>query len=148
GRTWLGLGLAGAVLALCCGVGVVAVGGLLVLGEQAINEQAQRAVSDYLAAVAEQDWEQAHDLRCEPDRRAESLPEFTDRVSAEPRIESYQVGDLRIDSGGGGLDPEGGETTVPVSVTYAGGDSARLIFPVEQNSRTGRFEVCGAVRAG
>ncbi|MPZ25033.1 MAG: hypothetical protein GEV12_00910 [Micromonosporaceae bacterium] len=147
-RTWLGLGLAGAVLAVCCGVGVVAVGGLLVLGEQAINEQAQRAVADYLAAVAEEDWEQAYDQRCEQDRRAESLPAFTSRASAEPAIESYQVGDLQIEPGNGGLEPGGGEMTVPVFVTYAGGASARLIFPVDQSSRTGRFEVCGTVQPG
>jgi hypothetical protein len=135
---WLGLGLAGGVLAACCGVGVVAVGGLLVLGQEAINEQAQRAVTDYLVAVTEQDWEEAYRLRCERDRQAESLPEFTSRVSAQPPIDDYQVRDI---------DPApDGDITVPVAVTYADGTGATLIVPLDQNTETGRFEVCGTVQ--
>jgi hypothetical protein len=141
-RTWLGLGLAGAVLAGCCGVGVVGVGGLVVLGQQAVDEQAQRAVDDYLAAVTEQDWQKAYDLRCARDQRAESLSAFTDRVSAMSRIESYQTRNTRL-AGNGDL-------TVPVQVTYADGSETTLTYPVEQNPGpgpdTGQLEVCGQVR--
>jgi hypothetical protein len=142
---WLGLGLAGALLAACCGVGVVAVGGLLVLGEEATNEQAQRAVDDYLAAVAERDWERAHELRCETDRRAESLPEFTDRVSALPRIESYQLGDVQVDPTD---DPFEVQLSVPAEVSYADGSEQRLTFLVEQDPDAGRILVCGPVETG
>jgi hypothetical protein len=138
-RIWLGLGLVGGVLAVCCGVGVVALGGLLVLGQEAVNEQAQRAVSDYLAAVTERDWQAAYELRCEEDRAAESLPEFTDRAAAQPPIDNYQVQDFQLGSDS--------EISVPVEVTYAGGDRATLVFPVDQTP-TGRFEVCGQVRPG
>jgi len=136
-RTWLGLGLAGAILAACCGVGVVAIGGLLAVGQEAVNEQARRAAGDYLAAVADRNWEEAYELRCRQDRQAESLFEFTSRVSAEPRIGSYQVGDM---------DPEpDGDITVPVQVTYADGTADRLVFPIEQNPN-GQLEVCGRIR--
>jgi hypothetical protein len=142
---WLGLGLAGAVLAACCGVGVVAVGGLLVLGQEATNEQAQRAVEDYLAAVAEQDWERAHELRCGADRRAESLPEFTQRVSALPRIESYQLGDVQVEPTD---DPFEAQLSVPAEVSYTDGSQQRLTFPVEQDPAAGRIVVCGPVGTG
>jgi hypothetical protein len=132
-RTWLSLGVAGGLLAACCGVGGVAVGGLLVLSTQAVNEQAQRAVSDYLAAVAEQDWEQAYELRCEDDREREPLDEFARRESGQAQIAAYEVGDLDV-----------AEMTVPVQVTYAGDARTELSVPVEQND-TGEFEVCGAI---
>lgn len=138
-RLWLGLGLAGAVLVACCGVGVVAVGGLLVLGEQVATEAAQRAVTDYLTALTERDWEEAYELRCPDDRTAESLAEFTGRVSAQPEIESYQVHDADL-----GQDPTT-DVTVPVAVTYASGQRAQLIFPVAQGSG-GRYEVCGTIQ--
>jgi hypothetical protein len=135
-RTWLSLGVAGGLLAACCGVGGVAIGGLLVLGTEAINEQAQTAVGDYLTAVGEQDWEQAYGLRCEDDREDQSLTEFAQREAAQPRILSYEVGDLDV-----------ADATVPVRVTYTDGTGARLAVPVEQSSRTGRFEVCGTIGA-
>lgn len=142
-RLGLSLGLAGGLLAACCGVGGVAVGGLVLLGEQALNEQAQRAVDDYLAAVAEQEWQEAYEQRCAADREAESLREFTDRISDRPRIEEYSLGDLRIETGD---DPLGvdGEMSVPADISYADGTDTVLEIPVDQNPETGQFEVCDA----
>jgi hypothetical protein len=140
-RMWLGIGVAGGLLAACCVVGGVATGGLLVLGEQMANERAQRAVSDYLAAVVDQDWERAYELRCEQDQQAESPDEFAGRISSEPQIESYEVGELNLEQGGGGLFDS--DATVPVDVVYAGSAGPeRIIIPVEQDSSTGDFEVC------
>jgi hypothetical protein len=133
-RTWLSVGVVGGLLAACCGVGGVAIGGLLVLGNEAINEQAQRAVGDYLAALAEQDWEQAYEQRCADDRQRESLAQFAGAQSGQPPIDSYEVGDLDV-----------ADETVPVQVTYADGTGAGLAVPVEQNQNTGQFEVCGTV---
>lgn len=143
-RMWLGLGVAGGLLAACCVVGGIATGGLLLLSEQMANERAQRAVSDYLAAVVEEDWEQAYELRCEQDRQLETVAEFTGRVSSQPQIESYEVRDLEIDQGQGGVFDA--DTRVPVDVVYAGDATpSRLTFPVEQNQGTGDYEVCGTV---
>jgi hypothetical protein len=133
-RTWLSLGVAGGLLAACCGVGGVAIGGLLVFGAEAVNEQAQRAVRDYLAALAEEEWEQAYELRCEDDRGRESLNDFARRQLQQPQIDEYEVGDLDV-----------AEMTVPVRVTYADDSGAQLTVPVEQDE-TGQFEVCGTVQ--
>lgn len=147
-RMWVSLGVAGAVLVVCCGMGAVALGGLLVTLPQAQNEQAQQAVEAYLAAVVDEEYERAYELRCDADRAAESLTEFTRRVSGGPRIESYRIGDLETDLGEGPFDPEAtGDMTVPVEVDYADGSEARLTVPVEQSSDTGEIEVCG-LRAG
>jgi len=146
-RMWLGIGVAGALLTACCVVGGVATGGLLVLGEQMANERAQRAVSDYLAAVADQDWERAYELHCEQDQQAESLDEFTGRISSQPQIESYEVGELNLEQGGGGIFDS--DATVPVDVVYAGNAAPeRITIPVEQDSGTGDFEVCESAAQG
>lgn len=143
-RLGIGLGVAGGLLAACCGLGVLSGGGLLVLGERMVNEQAQAAVDGYLSAVVEQEWQEAYDQRCQQDRRAESLDQFAQRVSRQPQIEEYQVGDLRIEDG---QDPLGFDAlmAVPVDVAYADGTDTVLEVPVDQNPQTGEFEVCGEV---
>lgn len=144
-RIWVGLGIAGGLLAACCGIGAVATGGLAVLSQQALNEQAQRAVRDYLEARRQEDWEQAYQLRCEADRRAESLPEFVRRVMAAPRIQEYEVGDLRVVAGDDPFDPNSGQLDVPVTVTYVDEDPDQFQIPLAQDTTTGELEVCGQV---
>jgi hypothetical protein len=136
-RLWIGLGVAAAVLTLCCGAGIASLGGLIVVGVQAVNEQAHRAVGDYLDAEIEGDWEEAYQQRCEQDREAESLAEFTRRVSAQPRIESYELGDV---------DVTGAELRLPTRVEYEDGRSERLLVPLNQDPETGMLEVCGLDR--
>lgn len=136
-RLWLGLGIGGAVLALCCGAGIASLGGLLVVGVEAVNEQAQRAVGDYFDAEIEGDWERAYQQRCGQDQQAETLQQFTQRVSALPRVESYELGEVDI---------TGAELRLPTRVEYEDGRSERLLVPVEQNPETGLLEVCGLDR--
>jgi hypothetical protein len=142
-RVGIGLAVAGGLLVLCCGAGGIATVGLLVLGEQAVNEQAQRAVDDYLAAVTERDWERAHEQRCAADRAADPFDEFRSRMAATPEVEQYEVGDLQIEQDSGVFDA--GDLTVPADVSYADGTDTVLEIPVEQNPETGEFEVCGLV---
>lgn len=136
-RLWLGLGIGGAVLALCCGAGIVSLAGLLVVGVEAVNEQAQRTVGDYLDAEIEADWEGAYQQRCAEDRQAETLEEFAGRISALPRIESYELGEA---------DLTGPELRLPARVEYEDGRSERLLVPLAQNPQTGLLEVCGLDR--
>jgi hypothetical protein len=132
-RLWLTLGIAGAVAVLCAGVAAVAFGGLLVTGVSAANERAHRAVGDYLDAVLAADWERAHGLRCERDRGEEPLAAFTRRVSGQPRIDSYEMGELQLTQ----------PLELPVRVTYTNGRTGDLRIPLVQNQRTGELEVCG-----
>ncbi len=134
-RIWLGLGIAGGLLVLCCGAGIAAVAGLAVTGVEALNEQARTATDDYLSARVERDWEQAYQQRCEQDQRQESLREYTRRVSDLPPIESYQLDEIEM--------APRGQVQVPATLTYADGDSERVLVPLVQDSETGQFEVCG-----
>ena len=131
---WLGLGVAGAAVLLCCGGGLVALGAFFVTGVQALNEQADRVVGDYFDAVMAEEWERAYERLCERDREAESLEAFTERVAAEPGITSYTLGDLNL------ADPD---LKLPADLTYADGSSEQIDVPLKQNTGTGELEVCG-----
>ncbi|HLU33173.1 MAG TPA: hypothetical protein VKZ74_04030 [Natronosporangium sp.] len=135
-RRWLGLGVAAAVLVMCCGIGGVAFGGLLVTMIPALNEQAQRTVGDYLDALAAQNWRRAYELHCDADQQAESLAEFTDRVSEPPLITDYELGSLDY------LDVQSDRLHLPAEVIYADGSRAPESFPLVPDPQTGRLEVC------
>jgi hypothetical protein len=133
-RLWLGLGIGGAVALLCCGGGIAALIALTVASQEAFNEQAKVVIGDYLDAVEEREFGEAYDMLCEREQSAESRSQFEARISAEPRISSYRVGELDLESS---------DYQVPVDVTYADGGTDTLQVSLAQNSGTGRFEVCG-----
>lgn len=131
-RRWLSGALAAVLLAACCGMGVAAFGGLFFTMVPAMNEQARRAVGDYLDALVAGEWRQAYEQTCEADRRAESLAEFTDRVS-RPRIESYELGELNFSEI---------PLRLPADLVYASGRQRRVTYPLVPNPEGGRLQVC------
>jgi hypothetical protein len=131
-RMWLSLGVAGLAALLCCGAGGTAVVGLAVTQAEAFNEQAETVVSDYFDALSEEKYADAYKLLCNELQRDETPDQFTARVSREPRITSYAVGDFNLT-----------DLTVPADVTYATGGRDRLEITLDQDSGTGEFEVCG-----
>jgi hypothetical protein len=134
-RLWLGLGAAGLVAVLCCGGGIAAVVGLLLVGTRAINEQARVVVTEYLDAVSDEQWDKAYNLLCNDLQRQENRAAFQRRVEDEPTIESFRVeqADLLGDSG---------DVIVPVDVTYTTGNRDTLRFTMAQDGSTGQLEVC------
>ncbi|GAB3985871.1 hypothetical protein GCM10027615_76860 [Plantactinospora veratri] len=131
-RLWLGLGVAALAVVLFCGGGGAALVGLLISGSQALNEQARTVVTDYFDALDDGDFRKAYDLLCDSARQRESPAEFERRVSAEPEIDSFRIGDVSLTS----------ELSVPVDVTYAGGGQDNLQALLDQDQRTGGLRVC------
>jgi hypothetical protein len=131
-RIWIGLGVAGLAVLLCCGGGTAAVIGLVVTGSEALNEQARTVVGDYLDAVTEEEYSDAYRLLCDDAQDDESQEEFAERVSQEPDIESYTLHDLQLN-----------EFTLAAEVRYAGGVVDSVRFLLAQDQRTGELEVCG-----
>jgi hypothetical protein len=134
-RMWLGLGVAGLALVLCCGGGLAAVVGLLIAGTRAIDEQAEIVITDYLEAVAADEYGEAYDLLCPALQARESLAAFQRRVETEPEISSFEVGSTDMTSST--------DIVVPVQVRYATGGTDSLRFVMAQDSRTGGLLVCG-----
>lgn len=129
---WLGLGVAALAVVLCCGGGAVALVGLFVSSAEAINEQARTVVGDYLEAVRDEKYGQAYQMLCDEARRRESPAEFEERISAGPTVTAYRVGDVAFTD----------EITVPVQVTYTGGERDNLRASLDQDTDTGELRVC------
>jgi hypothetical protein len=133
-RVWLGLGVAGLAVVLCCGVGIASVVGLVVTGTAALNEQAHRAVEDYLQAVGAGRYGQAYRLLCRELRVRQSQREFTEQVSAQPRVREYEL--LRTRMG------QDGDAVVPARVTYTNQTTpVQINYRVTQEGAEIRF--CG-----
>jgi hypothetical protein len=131
-RMWLSLGVASLAVLLCCGAGGTALVGLVITQAESLNEQADTIVGEYFDALGAQRYADAYKLLCNDLQRHESQADFTARVSREPRITAYDVGDVNLT-----------DLTVPADVTYATGGRDRLEITLAQDSGTGQFEVCG-----
>ncbi|MEV8508001.1 hypothetical protein AB0368_24725 [Actinoplanes sp. NPDC051475] len=130
-RVGLGVGLGAGVLVLVLGGGLAAAIGLFTVASDALNEQADVVVSDYLDAVRDRRYADAYEMLCQQTKDDQTEAEFTSKVSDDEPIASYDVGDL-----------ETIQLSAPVDVTYADGSTGRLEAYLQQNRRTGRFEVC------
>ncbi|MEV0455153.1 hypothetical protein [Catellatospora methionotrophica] len=138
GGTRLGwaLGIAGGLVALCCGGGLVAGVGLAVTGVQAINERAHVTVGTYLDALKAKKYEQAYELLCEDEQQRLDLARFTSREQARPeRIQSYELGEVELEGTSG--------ITLPVTERYTDGDSEQVVYRLAQDPKTTDLEVCG-----
>jgi hypothetical protein len=138
GGTRLGwaLGIAGGLIALCCGGGLVAGVGLAVTGVQAINERAHVAVGTYLDALKEKKYDQAYELLCEDEQRRLDLERFTSQEQSRPeRIQSYELGEVELQGTSG--------ITLPVTERYTDGDTERVVYRLAQDPKTTDLEVCG-----
>jgi len=132
-RTWIGLGIGGLALLLCCVGGVVGFIALVVTSVEAIDEQARATVGHYLDAVKDENYEDAYDLLCDDIQQRESPDRFAQRVQRDPDISSYQLQQTQVAD----------QVVVPADVRYADGDSETINFVLQQDSTTGAFEVCG-----
>jgi hypothetical protein len=130
-RVGLGLGLGAGVLLLVCGGGAAAAVGLTRVMGNALNEQAQVVVSDYLDALRDREWSQAYDQLCDQARQTETESQFTSRVSTQQLITAWDVGTVDLV-----------QLAAPVAVTYSDGDTADLRAYLGQSRETGGFEVC------
>ncbi|MFC0002759.1 hypothetical protein [Micromonospora siamensis] len=131
-RLWLGLGVGALALLLCCGGGGAAVVGLAVSNLQAVREQGKTATEHYYQGLRDRNYDESYDALCDDAQRRESRAQFERRVSEQPQVTAYRVGDV---------DPN--TLTVPVDVTFAGGDRRTQQVTLAPDGGTGSIEVCG-----
>ncbi|MDR7278567.1 hypothetical protein [Catenuloplanes atrovinosus] len=134
GRIWLGVGIAAAVAALCCGGGAVAVLGIGLTTTQALTEQARAQVGEYLDALADEDYSLAYSYLCDREQDNQTRREFIDSMAGRPVISSYQLGEL---------DPYQTDLLMPAQLTYSGGQQVRVQYILVQDTSTAQLEVCG-----
>jgi hypothetical protein len=132
-RVWIGLGVGGLAVLLCCIGGVIGIAALLLTSVQAIDEQARATVRHYLDAIQAHEYDDAYGLLCDAAQNQESRDEFAQRISSEPDIASYQLEQTQVAE----------QVIVPADVQYAGGERESINFVLAQDRDTGQFEVCG-----
>jgi hypothetical protein len=130
-RLGIGLGLGAAVVLLVCGGGVATTIGLTAIVGNAMDEQAQVVIGDYLEDLEAKRYSEAYDQLCGPERARTTEAEFTSRAATEEPITSWRVGEVDLTA-----------ISVPVDVTYANGETARLEATMGQNPETGQLQVC------
>jgi hypothetical protein len=135
-RRWLALGLAGAAALVCCVGGLFGAGGLLVLGNQMVLDEAQGTVSSYLSAIRDKDYAGAYARLCESEQANIDEAEFVDGFEGAPALRTFTVGQAVISEAGD-------ELNVPATLTYVDGRSESVVYLMSQDTSTGAFEVCG-----
>ena len=138
-RLWIGLGIGGAVLLLCCGGGVFGIGALCVAGTDQINQGAQGVVRAYVTAQARQDYGAAYVLQCRRERDRESEDEFVDRLRREPRITQFQLYDFEIERSPANQ----GSYLVPADLRLDNGQTRRIRYRVVVDKGEAAYQVCG-----
>lgn len=133
-RRWMAVGLSAGAVVLLCIAGVAGLGGVLYFGIQAVREQAQGVVVDYLTAVRDQEYGQAYGLLCDRLQATTTPAEFQRSFVDGPRIAGFEVGQPSLATP---------ELEVPATIDYIGGDVRSVRFLMFQDTSTGAFEVCG-----
>jgi hypothetical protein len=131
-RLGWGLGIAGAVLVLCCGGGLTAFIGLVVTQVAATNEQSRAVVTRYLDALRDGDYDQAYQLLCDEEQEALTQDRFETRERARKKISSYQIGEFDVYN-----------DSVPVHEAYSDGTTDEVKYFLKPDSGDAKLEICG-----
>jgi hypothetical protein len=132
-RVWVGLGVGALVAVLACGGGVAAIIGIATTGARALGEQAEVVVGDYFEAVQQKRYDDAYAQLCEQAQEDESPDEFRRRLTREPDIRTFDIGDTSVTA----IDP-----VVSVDIVYVNATSGTLRVFLVQDGSTGQYEVC------
>jgi hypothetical protein len=127
---WIGLGVGGALLLLCCVGGILGFGLLVAGGNRIVESEAKAVVHDYLEAQRQSDFPAAYDQLCRDITDNLSLEQFEQQFG-DSRVVEYTVGSVTITR----------EILVEATVVRADSGSHAEQFPVVQEG--GVFKVCG-----
>jgi hypothetical protein len=130
---WIGLGVGGALLVLCCVGGILGFGVLVAGGNRIVQAEAKSVVQTYLQAQRDQDYPTAYKQLCQDTTRQISLEEFETRVS-QLRLVEFTVGDVVITNE---------EILVDATTQREGETSRSEQYPVVQEA--GVLKVCGHI---
>ncbi|MEN3310364.1 MAG: hypothetical protein V7603_6566 [Micromonosporaceae bacterium] len=90
-RLWIGLGVGGALLALCCVGGIFGFGALVVQTSRSLLAEATTVVGDYLDALHDRNYPTAYDQLCASLQNQISLDQFQTTEDAQPPLVGYTL---------------------------------------------------------
>jgi hypothetical protein len=129
----MAVGLSTGAVLLACLAGLVSFGGVVYLTYQALREQAQGTVVDYLTALRDREYGQAYDLLCDAYQATTSREAFERTNREGPRIGSFDVGEPAVTE----------DIVVPATIRYTNSTIRTVRFVMYQDTQTGALEVCG-----
>ncbi|MET7420550.1 hypothetical protein [Dactylosporangium sp. NPDC005555] len=130
---WIGLGVGGLVLVLCC-VGGVLGGGFLFAGLEGVaRSQMASVVNDYLTAVRATDYEAARGQLCPEQQRTHTVAWY------ESEYDRSEVTDFAVHEN----DVDVNLLQVPATVQRRGQGETLMTFTMLQ--QTTRWVICGGV---
>jgi hypothetical protein len=131
---WIGLGVGGLVLVLCCVGGVLGIGFLMPYADSLGKAQVASVVEDYLTALRNEDYATAHDeYLCAHERQAHSVAWFEDHFGSA-KVTEFVVNsdDVQFTQ----------EIRVPARVRE-GGNWVQKEYVMEQDGT--QYVICGGV---
>jgi hypothetical protein len=129
---WIGLGVGGLALVLCCVGGIFSIGLLTSGSEDIVRSQATSVVSTYLTALRDEDYPRAYDQLCSEITSRLSRSGFQSRV-ARPPVTSFRIDSVTIDQ----------DIVVIATVRREGVAPQAQRFPLVQAGST--LKICGGV---
>jgi hypothetical protein len=90
-RLWIGLGVGGALLALCCVGGIFGFGALVVQTSRSLLTEATTVVSDYLDGLHDADYQKSYDQLCSSLQNQVSREQFATTQADQPGLISYTL---------------------------------------------------------
>jgi len=119
---------------VCCVAGLFGIGGIVVLGEQAVEGQAKHAAEDFYRHLMDGKYVRAYTLLCDGEQSRRTVREFQQLVDDGPDIVSYEIGQLEVL-----VD----RVSVPVELGVRGANPRQVRLRLAQDPATGEFRVCG-----
>jgi hypothetical protein len=131
---WIGLGVGGLVLVLCCVGSIVGVGFLLPYADSLGKAQVAAVVEDYLTALRSEDYATARRQLCDDEQETHSLGWFSDHYGTN-KVTDFTVNaeDVKIAD----------VITVPARVQQNGSTWTPQVYLMEQAGT--RYVICGGV---
>lgn len=130
---WIGLGVSGVVLALCCVSGALGGGFLLAGLEGVARSQLASVVDDYLTALRATDYATARAQLCPEQQRTHTLAWYENEYRGS-EVTAFTVHEDRVDVN---------LVQVPADVTRRGRGESLMTFTMLQ--QTTRWVICGGV---
>jgi hypothetical protein len=126
-RLWIGLGVGGGLLGLCCVAGVLGTGAVLVQTGNDMRRQATLVVDRYLLDLRESDYSSAFGRYCSALRAQTSFAEFETAEERRTPVSSYTLGKPR---------PSGSAIWVRAEVVRKDGQRQTPDFKLVQEGET------------
>ncbi|GAA2578816.1 hypothetical protein GCM10010399_05700 [Dactylosporangium fulvum] len=132
---WIGLGVGGLVLAICCVGGVFGGGFLVAFADNLTRTQVTDVVRGYLGALQTQNFQTARDeYLCAAEQRSHSVGWFKDRYGSSPVVAfSVDEDEVVIQQ----------DIVVPAHVQQRGRGERLMEFTMSQEGT--RYVICGGV---